>query len=249
MNKIIVSKNKIICDDINVLINGKTISFNNDNEYLLEYMDDGDYKLKFIINGNIKLTEISFDLKLNIGNKYVIEYGELSLVKFYNSLSVLETSDVDLCNPMCKVDYHFANICRGNEHYTININHQAEKTRSRIYNRSVALKDSTLKFIINSNVSKKAIKSNIDQNTRIVTMGDADTKISSNRFIPIDDIEARHGSVIGTFDDDQVFYLMSKGINYNDTLKLLIKGYLLGNLEVDYNIRKRIIDTIETYWR
>ena len=58
-------------------------------------------------------------------------------------------------------------------------------------------------------------------------MGECDTKISPNMFIDLDDVIAKHGSAIGTFKDDQVFYLMSKGINYNDALKLLIKGLQL----------------------
>jgi Fe-S cluster assembly scaffold protein SufB len=68
-------------------------------------------------------------------------------------------------------------------------------------------------------------------------------------FIDLDDVEARHGSVIGSFNEDQVFYLMSKGISYSDTLKLLIKGYILANLSVHFELRKKIIEIIDTYWR
>lgn len=80
-------------------------------------------------------------------------------------------------------------------------------------------------------------------------MGECDTKIEPNMFIDLDDVEARHGSVIGTFKDDQVFYLMSKGISYNDTLKLLIKGYLLSKIEVSVDVRIKMMDIIERYWR
>ena len=249
MNKILVGKNKITSEDNSVLINNNVITFNRDGDYFLEYIDDVDYHLEFMINGDVKLTEVSFDKEIDINNKYIIQNGYLKLFKFYNNKKVLEKVDIDLCNDGDEVDYHFANICRQEERYTININHKCKGTKSNIVNRSVALNDSVLKFIINSNVGKDSVKSVLNQNTRIVTLGECDTSISPNMFIDLDDVEARHGSVVGTFNDDQIFYLMSKGISYNDTLKLLIKGYILGGLEIDFETRQRIMEIIETYWR
>lgn len=249
MNRILIGKNKIISSDNNILINSDIVTFNGDGDYFLEYIDSANYHLKFIINGNVNLTEVSFDKEIDVNNKYVIQNGYLKLYKFYNNKKVLEKIDIDLCNDGDKVDYHFANICKQEERYTININHKCKNTYSSIINKSVALNNSILKFIINSNVDKDSIKSVLDQNTRIVTMGECDTSISPNMFIDLDDVEARHGSVIGSFNEDQVFYLMSKGISYNDTLKLLIKGYILGGLEIDFELRQRIIEIIETYWR
>ena len=124
-----------------------------------------------------------------------------------------------------------------------------EKTISNIINKSVTLKGSNVNFIVNSNVDEKAIKSVLDQNTRVVTMGDSEAKICPNMYIPIDDVIAKHGSIIGTFKDDQIFYLMSKGISYNDSLKLLIKGYLFSDIVVPLELRIRMMKIIDTYWR
>ncbi len=246
MNKILLAKNEITGKDVKIL--GNKITIDNDGEYVLEYTENGKYQIEFIINANVKLIEVSYDKKLDNHNKYFVN-GSLEIVKFYNNKSVLETIDIDLLRENAKVDYHFANICKEEERYTININHLSERTYSNIINRSIALKNSILNFIINSNVKKDAIKSVLDQNTRIVTMGVCDAQISPNMFIDLDDVSAKHGSVIGSFKDDQVFYLMSKGINYNDTLKLLIKGYIIGTLSIDFENRNKIIDIIDMYWR
>ena len=80
-------------------------------------------------------------------------------------------------------------------------------------------------------------------------MDECDAKIAPNMFIDIDDVEARHGSIIGSFKEDDVFYLMSKGISYNDTLKLLVKGYLLHDIGGYFDLRQRIMDVINMYWR
>ena len=236
MNKILVSNNT------------KDIKLSS-GEYLLEYVEDGDYELNFIISGNVKLIECSFDKEINTTNRYTIKSGSLDIIKFYNNLSVIEEDNIDICKAEVMVDYYFSNICRGIEKYIINVNHNAKNTKSNIINKSVALQNSDIKYIINSSVLKECNNSILDQTTRIVTMGECNASISPNMFIDLDDVEAKHGSVIGSFKEEQIFYLMSKGINYNDSLKLLIKGYLLGNFLGDPELRFRIIDIIDTYWR
>ena len=249
MNKILVSKNKISSEDAGINIKNNVITFNKGGEYLLEYTESASYSITFIVNSDIKLIESSFDKELVINNKYIIEDGNLLVVKFYNNLKVNENIDIDLCSEKAKVDYHFSNICRMEERYIININHKCKNTISNIVNKSIALKNSILKFVINSNVDKECIKSVLDQNTRIVTMGECDASISPNMFIDLDDIVAKHGSVIGSFKEDDIFYLMSKGINYSDTLKLLIKGYIMSNMAVDADTRFKITEIIDKYWR
>jgi Fe-S cluster assembly protein SufD len=249
MNKILVSKNKIESDIDGIICKDNVITFKDSGEYVLEYTESGEYNITFNINKNIKIIESSFDNDLIINNNYIIDNGSLNVVKFYNNQSVNEIINIDLLKDGDKVDYCFANICKYEERYTINMNHKCKKTISNITNKSIAFGKSILKFIINSNVYKDCIKSVLDQNTRIVTMGECDASISPNMFIDLDDVEARHGSVIGAFKEDQVFYLMSKGISYSDTLKLLIKGYILANLSVHFELRKKIIEIIDTYWR
>ena len=249
MNKILVSKNSINSDYDNIKIDGNKIIFDNDGEYVLEYIDSGKYNISFIINSNIKIIESSFDNDIIVNNKYIIDNGSLSVIKFYNNNSVSENVDIDLKHDGDKVDYAFVNICRGEERYTININHKCKNTISNINNKTVALKNSLVNFVINSKVEKECVKSELNQNTRIVTMDECDASISPNMYIDLDDVMAKHGSIIGSFKEEDVFYLMSKGISYNDTIKLLIKGFILSNIGVDNYLRNKIIDIIDMYWR
>ena len=248
MNKIIVKKNTISCDNPLVDIEKNKI-FLHDGEYLVIYEDDGEYNISFFLYGNIKIIESSFDKTLNINNRYTVNYGMLKVYKFYDNKSVNEHIIIDLCSEFSKVDYHFSNICKLEERYTIDINHICKNTYSNIQNKSVAFKNSILKIIVNSNVDKRATGSELDQNTRILTMGECDASISPNMFIDLDDVSAKHGSVIGTFKEDDLFYLMSRGISYNETIKLLIKGYIMANQEFDQDTRMEILKTIDTYWR
>ena len=41
-----------------------------------------------------------------------------------------------------------------------------------------------------------------------------------------DDVKCSHGSSSGTIEQDSLHYLMTRGLNRNDSKKLLIKGFL-----------------------
>lgn len=251
MNRILVSRNKIISETEKVKIDGNVITLLSSEIYSIEYEDCDNIDLFINVDDGVVATlfESAFLDTVNVNNKYVIGNGELKVNKFYNNNKVIENIDVELCGEGAKIEYRFSNICKNEESYVININHKAKNTVSRINNKSIALDGSKLNFIINSRVSKEYEKSILDQNTRIVTLGNSDSKISPNMFIDCDDIEARHGSVIGTFKDDLVFYLMSRGIEYNDAIKLLVKGYLFSNVDADSNLREKILNVIDMYWR
>ena len=251
MNSIIVTNNSIVSECENVIIKKNKITFLNSGNYLINYENSNKVNLIFELDSdiNVNLSEISFYNDLVINNSYVINRGYLTVNKFYSNKSVDEKIKIDLNSMNARIDYNFSNICLINETYLIDINHNACKTISNISNKSVAMDNSRLKFVINSNVSKKMSDSVLDQSTKIITFGDADASISPNMFIDTFDVVAKHGSVIGTVDDETMFYLMSRGITYNEALKLVIKGYLLSNINVDFNIRAKIIKIIDMYWR
>lgn len=251
MNRIIVNRNRIDnYKDDEIEINNNKIWFYKDNKYEIEYIDCDDVKLEFMIdNAKIEILDYSSDNYLKIKNIYNINNGSLRIDKFYNNKQVDEEIDFNLMQDGDRVDYNFATISLGEENYIINVNHNNKNTISNIDNRSVALKNSKINYTINSRVLKDCVKSMLDQNTRIITVDECEAKISPNMFIDLDDVIAKHGSVIGTFKEDQVFYLMSKGISYNDTVKLLIKGYLLSKIKVNVDVRMKIMEIIDRYWR
>ena len=46
-----------------------------------------------------------------------------------------------------------------------------------------------------------------------------------------DDVKCSHGSASGSLDDNSIFYLMSRGLNYKQAKGLLINGFLLDVIE------------------
>ena len=61
-----------------------------------------------------------------------------------------------------------------------------------------------------------------------------------------DDVKCSHGSASGSLDDNSIFYLMSRGLNYKESKELLINGFLIDVVEkiTDTEIKNLIKNTI-----
>ena len=51
-----------------------------------------------------------------------------------------------------------------------------------------------------------------------------------------DDVKCSHGSTSGNLDENSIFYLMSRGLNYDQAKKLLIDGFINDVIEKITNI-------------
>ena len=46
-----------------------------------------------------------------------------------------------------------------------------------------------------------------------------------------DDVKCSHGSASGSLDENSIFYLMSRGLDYQQSKELLINGFVLDVIE------------------
>jgi Fe-S cluster assembly protein SufD len=87
-----------------------------------------------------------------------------------------------------------------------------------------------------------------NQHNRIINLTNNTCEIKPNLYIDSFDIEAAHSALIGKFSDEEMFYIQSRGIDYNNALKLLVNGFLTS----DINNKKIINDInkcIDKFWR
>ncbi len=59
---------------------------------------------------------------------------------------------------------------------------------------------------------------------------DASVKCTPELEIYADDVKCSHGSTVGTLDEAQLFYLMSRGIDEKTARQMLIKAFLLSDM-------------------
>ena len=130
--------------------------------------------------------------------------------------------------------------------YKINVYHLDNNTSSDVFNRIVAKENSSNYFDINSYVDNGIKDCYLNQSTKIVTLGDSDNRVNPNMFISEEDVTAIHSSTIGSINEEDLFYLMSRGISYNDSVKLIIKGMILSNINPDMENMERILSILDS---
>ena len=64
-------------------------------------------------------------------------------------------------------------------------------------------------------------------------------------FIGDNSTTAVHSSTIGNISEDDLFYLMSRGIDYDTSVKLIVKGMILSNINANMETRERILKILD----
>ena len=121
-----------------------------------------------------------------------------------------------------------------NKHHEIRttINHLTENTKSYQLIKSV-LEDSS-KAVYQGKIYVNSVAQKTDgyQLSKAILLNkDSEFNAKPELEIYADDVKCSHGSASGSLDEDSVFYLMSRGLNYNQARELLINGFLLDVVE------------------
>ena len=176
-------------------------------------------------------------VKINLdNNKYenmtfnLEENAYLIINKMYNEKEINEEITINLNGINSKIDYNFSTKVYNNQKYVININHNNKNTISNVINHGVVMNDSHLFFEVNSSIKKGNNKSKLNQESKIIVMSKNNSLIKPNLFIDEYDVDAVHSATIGKFNKNEIFYLMTKGITKEESVNLLIKGFLEGHI-------------------
>ena len=132
-----------------------------------------------------------------------------------------------------------------NKHHEIkaNINHLVENTKSYQLVKSVLRNTSRSVYQGKIYVDSKAQKTDGYQLSKAILV-DETTEFNAKPELEIyaDDVKCSHGSASGSLDENSIFYLMSRGLNYKEAKELLINGFLVEviNQITDEPIKKLI---------
>ncbi len=121
-----------------------------------------------------------------------------------------------------------------NKHHEIRtiINHLTENTKSYQLIKSVLEDSSKAVYQGKIFVNSKAQKTDGYQLSKAILLHkDAEFNAKPELEIYADDVKCSHGSASGSLNEDSIFYLMSRGLNYQQSRELLINGFLLDVVE------------------
>ena len=192
-------------------------NFNLDKDAILK-----NYKIDKSLNKNLKYSFNNIDQKQNsISETFVFSAGS---DYFKNEIN---------CNLKGEYSSAFINgifSLDDNKQHEIRttINHLVENTKSYQLIKSVLGKNTKSAYQGRIYVDSKAQKTDGYQLSKAILL-DETSEFNAKPELEIyaDDVKCSHGSASGSLDDNSIFYLMSRGLNYKQAKGLLINGFLL----------------------
>ena len=258
MNKIeVTEKNKIQNNIEGIIIDTDedTLTINITSNYNNPIMLINNIYQKVLItvgdNVSVSFLEIKDD-KTNLNSKYKYTIGSNSKVivnKFYYMNEYNEDVLVNLDGHGANVLFNLSVMSSSLQKYNITINHNNKNTISNIYNHGVTFEDGAIDLVVNGFVKRGMSDSVLNQDNKIMTMGSGTSIIKPNLFIDEYIVEARHGASIGRFNEEEIFYLETRGLPSQEGYYLLMKGFLLGMFSLDEEVKNKLEDIIEKYGR
>jgi len=196
---------------------------------------------QFKIERDAILKNYKIDHKLNSNIKYFfnnIDLGHNSLAEtFVFSIGSKFIKNEINCNLNNQYSSAFVNgiiNLKDDQHHEIktNINHLAENTKSYQLIKSVLNNNSKGVYQGKIFVNSKAQKTDGYQLSKALLLNE-NTEFDAKPELEIyaDDVKCSHGSTSGNLDENSIFYLMSRGLNYQQSRELLINGFLIDVIE------------------
>lgn len=262
MNRILIDKANVIEEKVSNNIEIIKVFDKKILKVIVNVLKDSDLEIEYLIDNN--KIDIEFNISSNvIFNLFEYKRGTNGNIQYTYNLA--EYSDVNInkfgyinCNKefiitnlngyKAKFDYNFKSISTNNEEYDIIVRHNYKETISEIKNNSVCLNDGKVYFQVSGYVDNGIKNCIINQSNHIINLTNNKCEIRPNLYINEYDTIANHSALIGGFNNDELFYMQSRGISLVEAKKLLIKGFLLSNLN-NKKMIKKVSDIIKEYWR
>ena len=233
--------------------------------------DDASLNIINISNENLNNNFLNFRQKIDIGRNsilknYSLDINENSNFKYsFKDIHLEKNSHLEyfILSKGSKFLKHDINCSLNNEYGSVVINgiidlddkkHQEIKTNIN-HNEENCKSYQLIKSVLNENskgidqgkiyVNSKAQKTDGYQLSRALLLSDeVEFNAKPELEIYADDVKCSHGSTSGNVDENSIFYLMSRGLSYEQSKKLLTNGFLneviekISNNEVKSLVKK-----------
>ena len=244
--------------DITLTIN-ENISANVLEIFYLHSNNDLDVKKKIVCkkNSNLNITTIEHsttNFKAKVVVDTILEENAVitnkKLALYLNEIN--ESESVDLVGKKSLYDNFnvLINASGITQNSDLLVIHNNEDTSSVMRNYGIAKGTSTLNINTNGKVLRGAKRASVSQKSKGILL-DMDSKISANPWLQIDEFDclASHGAGIGAISEEELYYLMSRGLTRSESERIIIDGFVSPIYKEINNekIRKEIEDLVKKY--
>ena len=150
---------------------------------------------------------------------------------------------------------HVINVYLGVKDAKLNtdiyINHKAMSTKSLLETYAISLNQATLLLNNNAKIEQGMHASDARQQTKGLNLGTGSITAKPNLFIDEYDVVASHSASIGSINQEELFYLMSRGLTLTDATQIIIIGFIkpllsqIKDLKLQENIYNNFIEYLK----
>ncbi len=214
-----MEKRKITTNSFITSMDNKPLFLDIDSKTKLEITVNENISSKLIIVGNC---DYDINIKLLKGSSLLV-----------NSINKDNSVNVNvLLNENSVITYNHSILATTDSINSFNINHLSSFSSSIINNNGINNNDNKLFFTINGIIPKNLKDIICNQSSKIMNFKNGNSKIIPNLIIDSNDIVANHSAYIGEINEEELFYMKSRGISSKEIQKLIYKATLLGKMEL-----------------
>lgn len=194
-----------------------------------------DYTFHFNLHENVRLDVFS-DVR-NIDNtvvRFTKDYHVQGNSVLHINTALLNRGNttvkevISLDQEYAEVHIDVLNIGSYNDSFVVeqDVLHNAKSTKSTINNSLISNSTSSLNYSVSGRIFKGNEYSSCNQvNKGIILNEFGEIEVVPKLFIDEYNVEASHGAAIGQMDDEQLYYLLSRGLTEMQARSLIISGY------------------------
>lgn len=134
------------------------------------------------------------------------------------------------------------------QNHLYNVYHCCRETTSNLINYAIAKDEARLVLKSSGTIKKGCAASSLKQLAKGIILGDG-AKAEADPILLIDefDVSAKHGASIGEINDEDLFYLMSRGLSHEESVRLILNAYLAPVLDdmTDVGLKKHIYELLK----
>lgn len=186
-------------------------------------------KLDIIVNENVSsrlviIGNSDYDINIILLNNATLVINSINKNNSVNATVSL--------NELANITYNHSIFSVNESINTFTINHLANSSVSILNNNGINNGNNKLFFTIDGIIPNKLHNITCNQSSKIINYKNGDSKIIPNLIISSNDIIANHAAYIGEINEEELFYMQSRGIDKENIKKLVYKGVLLGSMEL-----------------
>lgn len=209
-------------------------------------------QLSFEIEANAQVKWLSWNESEALDMQSTISLAkDATLIATYGEMSegsVVMKNTIHLNGEGCQATIKSACIANHSKHFEINCIHHASHTIGLMENYAVVVENGDYKMVDTGKIESGAFGSESHQTSRVLTLNENQkAEVTPLLLIDENDVQASHATSIGQIDENQLYYLQTRGLSKEAALGLITIGYLMpvANALDNEELKKQLTEKIE----